>query len=131
MRKKIAHNKTIVDMSYNYIENCRYSYDCTKCMFSWGNITEKLRIASFDCTNEIVVDLFAGIGYFTLVYLIHAKAKKVIACEWNPASVEALRQNLKINKCENSCDVLEGDNRLVSFCFFLFRHKIDVLVDLK
>jgi tRNA G37 N-methylase Trm5 len=30
-------------------------------MFSWGNITEKLRIASFDCSNEIVVDLFAGI----------------------------------------------------------------------
>ena len=37
-----------------------YSYDITKCMFSWGNITEKLRIASFDCSNEVVVDLFAG-----------------------------------------------------------------------
>lgn len=80
-------------------------------MFSWGNITEKLRIAEFDCSNETVVDLFAGIGYFTLVYLVHAKAKQVIACEWNPASCEALDNNLKLNKCEERCQILQGDNR--------------------
>ena len=89
----------------------RYTYDITKCMFSWGNITEKLRIAEFDCSNETVVDLFAGIGYFTLVYLVHAKAKHLIACEWNPASCEALGNNLKLNKCEDRCQILEGDNR--------------------
>ena len=82
-------------------------------MFSWGNITEKLRIASFDCSNETVIDLFAGIGYFTLVYLIKAKAKQVIACEWNPASVESLKNNLKLNNCENRCIVLQGDNKKV------------------
>lgn len=82
-------------------------------MFSWGNITEKLRLAEFDCSNETVVDLFAGIGYFTLVYLVHAKARKVIACEWNPASCDALQNNLKLNKCEDRCEILEGDNRKV------------------
>ena len=92
-----------------------YSYDITKCMFSWGNITEKLRIADFDCSNEVVVDLFAGIGYFTLVYLVHAKAKRVIACEWNPASAQALRNNLLLNKCQERCQVLEGDNRQVVY----------------
>jgi len=91
----------------------KYSYNITKCMFSWGNITEKLRLAEFDCSNEIVVDLFAGIGYFTLVYLVHAKAIKVYACEWNPASCEALANNLKLNKCENRCEILQGDNREV------------------
>ncbi len=29
-------------------------------MFSSGNITEKLRVASFDCSGETVVDLYAG-----------------------------------------------------------------------
>jgi tRNA wybutosine-synthesizing protein 2 len=29
-------------------------------MFSKGNITEKLRIAAFDCYNETVVDMYAG-----------------------------------------------------------------------
>jgi tRNA G37 N-methylase Trm5 len=48
----------------------RYSYDITKCMFSWGNITEKLRIASFDCSNEVILDLFAG-SYFLKSNLIY------------------------------------------------------------
>lgn len=32
----------------------------TKCMFSLGNITEKLRVASLPCSGEVVVDLYAG-----------------------------------------------------------------------
>lgn len=55
-----------------------------------------------------------GIGYFTLVYLVHAKASKVIACEWNPESVRALKNNLLLNKIDQDrCEVREGDNRLV------------------
>ena len=58
------------------------------------------------------MDLFAGIGYFTLTYLIHAKADKVFACEWNPEAVKALKLNLVKNKIEDTkCIVLEGDNR--------------------
>ena len=38
----------------------RYTYDVTKCMFSSGNITEKLRVSKLDCTGEVVVDLYAG-----------------------------------------------------------------------
>jgi tRNA G37 N-methylase Trm5 len=63
-------------------------------MFSAGNITEKERVANsrplFDARNKVVVDLYAGIGYFALVYLIHAGARTVHACEWNPWSVEGL-----------------------------------------
>jgi tRNA wybutosine-synthesizing protein 2 len=80
-------------------------------MFSIGNITEKLRIASFDCKGEVVVDLFAGIGYFVLPYLVHAKAQHVFACEINPDSIAALRVNLKINGVEDRCTIFEGDNR--------------------
>jgi len=81
-------------------------------MFSIGNITEKLRIASFDCSDEIVVDLFAGIGYFVLPYLIHARAKYLHACEINPDSVQALNNNLKLNGVADRCSVYEGDNRV-------------------
>lgn len=38
-----------------------YEFDVTKCMFSFGNVTEKLRIAGFDCRGETVVDLYAGV----------------------------------------------------------------------
>lgn len=47
-----------------------YSFDSTKCMFSWGNLSEKIRMASSDCTDAVIVDLFAGIGYFVLPFLV-------------------------------------------------------------
>lgn len=89
-----------------------YQFDVTKCMFSFGNVSEKMRMAALDCSEEVVVDLFAGIGYFTLPLLIHSKAKHLYACEWNPDAIEALRNNLILNKIDpNRCTIIEGDNR--------------------
>ncbi|NXC25483.1 TYW2 protein, partial [Campylorhamphus procurvoides] len=89
----------------------RYTFDVTKCMFSPGNITEKLRVASLPCSGEVVVDLYAGIGYFTLPFLIHAGAAFVHACEWNVHAVEALRRALVLNGVQDRCRVHHGDNR--------------------
>ncbi|OWF54180.1 tRNA wybutosine-synthesizing protein 2 homolog [Mizuhopecten yessoensis] len=95
-----------------HIDNgIRYTYDLTKCMFSAGNITEKLRVAGFYCQGETVVDLYAGIGYFTLPYLVHAKASHVHACEWNPDAVDALRKTLALNSVSDRCTIHQGDNR--------------------
>ncbi|KDP20748.1 hypothetical protein JCGZ_21219 [Jatropha curcas] len=91
-----------------------YSFDAAKCMFSWGNLSEKLRMAHLDCEDEVVVDLFAGIGYFVLPFLVRARAKLVYACEWNPHAVEALKRNLEANSVSDRCVVLEGDNRIVA-----------------
>lgn len=88
-------------------------FDITKCMYSFGNINEKMRMGRLDCSSEIVVDLFAGIGYFTLPLLIHASASHVYACEWNEEAVKALKKNLKLNKiAPERYTVIEGDNRL-------------------
>ncbi|XP_070693241.1 tRNA wybutosine-synthesizing protein 2 homolog [Pempheris klunzingeri] len=93
-----------------------YEFDVTKCMFSAGNIMEKLRVAGFDCRGEIVVDLYAGIGYFTLPYLVHAGASHVHACEWSPDAVEALQKNLVANGVSDRCTVHQGDNRQLQLC---------------
>ena len=95
----------------------RYTWDVTKCMFSTGNISEKLRIASLDCSEETVVDLYAGIGYFVLPYLVHAKARHVHACEWNPHAIQALRKSLALNGVQDRCTIHEGDNRKVRMEF--------------
>ncbi|KAF2304683.1 hypothetical protein GH714_037467 [Hevea brasiliensis] len=91
-----------------------YSFDATKCMFSWGNLSEKLRMAHLDCQDEAIVDLFAGIGYFVLPFLVRAGAKLVYACEWNPHAVEALKRNLEANSVSDRSVVLEGDNRMIA-----------------
>ncbi|XP_045364381.1 tRNA wybutosine-synthesizing protein 2 homolog isoform X2 [Camelus bactrianus] len=89
----------------------RYKFDVTQCMFSFGNITEKLRVASLPCAGEVLVDLYAGIGYFTLPFLVHAGAAFVHACEWNPHAVVALRNNLELNGVVDRCQIHFGDNR--------------------
>ncbi|NXH10672.1 TYW2 protein, partial [Bucco capensis] len=89
----------------------RYTFDVTKCMFSPGNITEKLRVASLPCTGEVLVDLYAGIGYFTLPYLVHAAAAFAHACEWNGHAVEALQRNLALNGVQERCCVHHKDCR--------------------
>ena len=62
--------------------------------------------------------MFAGIGYFTLPYLKHAEADHVYACEWNPAAVEALRDNLRINNIDPSrCTILEVKSHYLSRIF--------------
>ncbi|NWV64893.1 TYW2 protein, partial [Malurus elegans] len=92
----------------------RYTFDVTKCMFSPGNITEKLRVASLPCSGEVLVDLYAGIGYFTLPFLVHGGAAFVHACEWNSHALEALHRTLLLNGVRDRCHIHAGDNRQVS-----------------
>lgn len=74
--------------------------------------------------RETMVDLYAGVGYFTLPYVVRARAEHVFACELNPPSVVALRRALRRNttdSIDNSAaavapassrvTVVPGDNR--------------------
>jgi len=87
-----------------------YTWDVTKVMFCKGNFSEKQRISNFNCEGQTVVDLYAGIGYFVLPYLIHAKAELVYAFEWNPPAALALKRSLELNKVQDKCVIMEVDN---------------------
>ncbi|KRZ83646.1 tRNA wybutosine-synthesizing protein 2 -like protein [Trichinella sp. T8] len=110
------------------IENhIKYGYDVRKCMFSKGNVSERMRMASLNCAGEIVADLFAGIGYFTLPLLVHAKASFVLAVELNPDAFYELNENLKINSVSDRCKTLLGDCRLICPSFFANRVILGIL----
>lgn len=66
------------------------------------------------CPQPLPLLLPAGIGYFTLPYLVHAAAAFAHACEWNSHAVEALRRNLALNGVQDRCRVHHGDSRQVS-----------------
>ncbi len=57
------------------------------------------------------MDLYAGIGYYTLPLATHAGAARVVACEWNPDACLALRHNVAANGVAGRVEVLFGDNR--------------------
>jgi tRNA G37 N-methylase Trm5 len=81
-------------------------------MFSRGNITEKIRFGKLVQKGDVVLDMYGGIGYFTLPALIHGGAKHVFSCEWNEHAVEALRFNLADNGVDDRATVLVGDCRV-------------------
>lgn len=92
----------------------KYGYHLTQCMFSSGNVNERRRMGEVVSKGEIIVDLFCGIGYYTLPILVKSQAKHVYSCEWNINAINALKYNLKNNKVEDRCTIYEGDNRITS-----------------
>lgn len=92
---------------------CLFKLDVTKVMFSAGNKGERMRIAKLVKEGEIVLDMFAGIGYFTIPIAVHSKAKKIYAIEINLDSYRYLLENLKLNSVKNVVPIL-GDSMYVT-----------------
>lgn len=94
-----------------HVENgCLFKLDLTKVMFSLGNQHERQRVAKM-AEGEIVVDMFAGIGYFTIP--IAKNAEKVYAIEINAEAYRYLLENIRLNKLRNVLPVL-GDSMFVT-----------------
>ena len=90
-----------------------YGYPMTRCMFSAGNVNERRRMGEVASEGEVVVDLYAGIGYYTLPALVHG-GSTAHACEWNPEAVKALRWGLEANGVGDRCTIHDGDNRITA-----------------
>ncbi len=92
----------------NKENKCLFKLDLSKIMWSKGNTNERLRIANLVESNEVVLDMFAGIGYFSIPASVHSNAKEIISIEINPNSYYYLNENIKLNKCNNINPIL-GD----------------------
>lgn len=92
----------------------RFGFDITRVMFCSGNVTERMRMGQQRAEGEVVVDLYCGIGYYSLPLLVHAHAAHVHACEWNDHSLQALRENLSNASMLERCTIHAGDNQLTS-----------------
>lgn len=86
-----------------------YHMDASKVMFSKGNLYERRRLIEKIKPGETVLDMFAGIGYFSVGIAKFSKAGKIIAIEKNPVAFRYLRNNLKINKV--NFETIFGDCR--------------------
>ena len=85
-----------------------FKLDALRVMFSQGNLRERMRMSNLG-SDEIVVDMFAGIGYFTLPMAVHAKPEKVLAIEINPVAFSYLKENVRLNHVESIVKPILGD----------------------
>ena len=89
----------------------RYEFDVSKIMFASGNVEERHRMGELDCKGETIVDMFAGIGYFTLPMAKFSGARRVFACEKNHDSYCYLVKNAERNGVSETVIPMLGDNR--------------------
>lgn len=84
-----------------------YKLDAKEVMFSSGNIDERIRMATICERDEIVVDMFAGIGYFSIPMAVHSKPAEIYSVEINPVAFGYLCENVILNDVgEIVCPIL-------------------------
>lgn len=88
---------------------CDFKLDVAKVMFSSGNLYERARLPRLVADGEVVVDLFAGVGQFTIPIAKHAKPRKVYSIEINPIAYGYLLQNVRMNYVGHIVEPLMGD----------------------
>jgi len=89
----------------------RLRLDVAKVYFSPRLATERMRIFRKAKPGEVVFDMFAGVGPYSI--LLARKAKLVFAVDLNPWAVRYLEENIWLNKASNVVPIL-GDVRKVA-----------------
>ncbi|MBU3897090.1 MAG: class I SAM-dependent methyltransferase family protein [Nanoarchaeota archaeon] len=88
---------------------CRFYIDVADLMWSKGNKAEKKRLLEQVNPGEVIVDMFSGLGYFSII--LAKKVEKVYSIDVNPVATEYLRKNAFLNKVSNKIEILQGDCR--------------------
>ncbi len=91
-----------------------FKLDVSKIEFSKGNKQERKKLISLVKKDEVIVDMFAGIGYFSIPIAVHAKPKKIYAIDINPIAIEYLKENCRLNKVSHIIVPILGDCREVA-----------------
>ena len=87
---------------------CRFMIDVRKVFFSPRLSSERLRIAELISDGEVIVNMFGGIGMFSI---IAAKKKKctVYNIDINPDAAKLCQKNCEINKLVGCVKSIQGD----------------------
>jgi tRNA (guanine37-N1)-methyltransferase len=87
---------------------CRFIVDVEKAFFSPRLSTERERIAELIKDGETVINMFGGVGMFSIVA---AKKKKchVYNIDINPDAARLCTKNIQLNKLKGTVESIEGD----------------------
>jgi tRNA (guanine37-N1)-methyltransferase len=87
---------------------CRFKVDVEKTFFSPRLSTERERIAELVKDGETVINMFGGVGMFSIVA---AKKKKchVYNIDVNPDAARLCSENILLNKLKGTVESIEGD----------------------
>ncbi|MDH5780209.1 MAG: class I SAM-dependent methyltransferase family protein [Candidatus Bathyarchaeota archaeon] len=88
---------------------CSYHVDLAKAYFSPRLSHEHDRVASIVKEGETIVDMFAGVGPFSILIAKRHENIHVYAIDVNPDAIALLKRNLKENRVEQKVTPILGD----------------------
>jgi tRNA wybutosine-synthesizing protein 2 len=90
-----------------------FHIDPMKVMFSLGNKAERIRMSRVG-KAAFVIDMFAGIGQFSLPIAVHSRPRILHAIEWNPDAFHYLEQNIHANNVNDRVKAHFGDTEQIT-----------------
>lgn len=76
---------------------CMFHVDVENCYFSPRLLHERKRIAGQVSAGEVVVNMFAGVGCFSILIAKRSNANKVFSIDINPVAVQYMQENVRVN----------------------------------
>ncbi|MEM3161616.1 MAG: class I SAM-dependent methyltransferase family protein [Candidatus Bathyarchaeia archaeon] len=94
--------------------SCLFAVDLNKCYFSPRLFYERLRIAKLVGYGEAVLNMFAGVGCFSIVMAKKSDVEKVYSVDINPDAVRFMQENVRLNSVYGKVVPIEGDAKEVA-----------------
>jgi tRNA (guanine37-N1)-methyltransferase len=95
-------------------QGCVYKTDLRKAYFSPRLSYERLRIAKLIQPEEVVLNMFAGVGCYSISIAKHSQPLKVYSVDVNPSAVQYLRENIRLNRVADVVVSIRGDAKGVA-----------------
>ena len=92
---------------------CIFKVDLEKCYFSPRLSYERMRIARQVQPSEVVLNMFAGVGCYSIAIAKHSKPEKIFSIDINPVAIQYMQENIKLNKVEEKVVPVQGDAKKV------------------
>jgi tRNA (guanine37-N1)-methyltransferase len=92
---------------------CLFEVDLERCYFSPRLSFERRRVASLVQPHEIVVNIFAGVGCFSIVMAKYSKVDRIFSIDVNPFAFDFMLKNVRLNRVQNKVVPVLGDAKKV------------------
>jgi len=88
---------------------CLFKVDLGRCYFSPRLSHERMRIGQQVQPGEVIVNMFSGVGCFSIAIAKHSAAEKVYSIDVNPVAVSYMKENIRLNKVVGRVVPIESD----------------------
>jgi tRNA (guanine37-N1)-methyltransferase len=92
---------------------CFFAVDLESCYFSPRLLGERLRIANLVQPNETVVNMFSGVGCFSILIAKRQPTAKVYSIDVNPIAVQFMEENVRLNRVYGKVIPILGDAKTI------------------